>query len=199
MFLVMYPHHVPHHLQYDGQEGPTPGFCQAPWFTNCQHGRCHAQWANQPILTRPRVVRPCSQSDAGRTLSYKSHTWVSGLRHHNLLLSWQRAAAKLVLDQRFERASKSSCMHEFQAHAVCEHTHADFGRGKTRALPVNAARAVLTRVTTRWTVENSVRRAGESGAANQQMSGDPGPRFKRASWAEVEGAVLQPWWGGCQI
>jgi hypothetical protein len=123
MFLVMYPHHAPHHLQYDGQEGPTPGFCQAPWFTNCQHRRCHAQWADQPILTRPRVVTHCGQSDARRMLSYKSRTWVAGLRHHSLLLSWQRAAAKLVLDQRFERAGKSSCMHGFPS-ARWTRTHA---------------------------------------------------------------------------
>jgi hypothetical protein len=51
--------------------------------------------------THIRVVPGRDQSRHVRALSYKMPTWVSELRHHRLLLSWQRAGGKLVLDQQF--------------------------------------------------------------------------------------------------
>jgi hypothetical protein len=89
----------------------------------------------------------------------------------------QRAARKLVLDQRFLRVLADACTRS-QAQVACEQTDAAVGPLKSRAHPVNAAaawRAVLARGEEVW-VHSEV--AGESGAANQQMSDDPGPSLR---------------------
>jgi hypothetical protein len=164
---------------YDGQKGPTPGIPNPsgttrpnPWFTDCQHHLSRRMDRPAYPYTHIRVVPGCDQSRHVRALSYKIPTWVSGLRHHRLLLSWQRAGAKLVLDQQFSRAQVHACTRS-KAHIACEETDVACGRLKTRALPVKAAarwRAVLARG--EELRSRSVRGCRwESGAANQQTPG----------------------------
>jgi hypothetical protein len=139
MYLVMYPHHVAHHLNMTGKKARRwVPVRHRPSHHGSRTANIKAVMPNGLTSLSLHSQAP-SQSDHGRKCLTKV---IHGSRGFVITAAAELAACSVKTCSRsavLEAAGKSSCMHECESARCMRTTHADFGRGTTRAHPVNAA------------------------------------------------------------